>query len=70
MHASITDLAIGSFIVCGCVCLLVISAKEIEKPEPIIRRVEVCSPRSIDNYPPVELRRIAAARERMERVRK
>lgn len=37
--------------------------------EPVVKRVETCSPRSIDNYSPTELRRIAGARERMGRVK-
>ena len=46
-----------------------IAERVYNNPVHIERRVEVCSPRSIDSYPPIELRRIAAARERMERVR-
>ena len=43
--------------------------KEMEPPKVITKRVEVCSPRSVDNYSPIELRRMAAARERMGRVK-
>lgn len=37
--------------------------------EPVIKRVEVCSPRSVDQYSPLELRRMATMRERLARVK-
>ncbi len=62
---TLLEIAEGVFIVAGCACLLTVMAKDIEKPEPIVKRVQVCSPRSIDAYSPTELRRIANARVRM-----
>lgn len=56
-------------IVAGCTCLLVVTAKDMDGPVTKVKRIEVCSPRSVDQYSPIELRRIAAARERMGRVK-
>lgn len=66
---TLLEIAEGVFIVAGCACLLVVTAKEIDPPETVIKRVETCSPRSVDNYSPTELRRIAGARERMGKVK-
>ena len=66
---TLREITEGVFIVAGCACLLTVMAKDIEKPEPIVKRVEVCSPRSVDAYSPIELRRMAAARERLGRVK-
>lgn len=66
---TLREITEGVFIVAGCACLLTVMAKEIDKPAPVIKRVEVCSPMSVDAYSPVELRRIAGARERMGRVK-
>lgn len=55
----------------GAVCSAVTVAEVAKHYEtPKIKRVEVCSPRSVDSYPPVELRRIAAFREREEKNRR
>jgi len=48
---------------------LIYTAYEMRGPEVIVKRVETCSPRSVDNYSPTELRRIAGARERMGRIK-
>ena len=40
------------------------------KPQVIVKRVETCSPRSVDNYSTTELRRIAGARDRLARTPK
>ena len=63
------DSAIGFIGVVGSVCLLVYTGYEMRVPETVIKRVQVCSPRSVDQYSPTELRRMAGARERMERVK-
>ena len=39
------------------------------KPRVLERRVEVCSPRSVDAYSSADLRSIAAMRERLAKVR-
>lgn len=66
---TLRDIAQVTFIVTGCTCLLVVTAKDMDSPQIVVKRVEVCSPRSVDAYSPIELRRIAAARERMGRVK-
>lgn len=66
---TLREITEGVFIVAGLTCLLVVSAKEMNSPKVITKRVETCSPRSIDNYSPVELRRIATQRERLGRVK-
>lgn len=66
---TLREITEGVFIVAGCACLLVVTAKEMEPPKVITKRVETCSPRSIDNYSPVELRRIATQRERLAKVK-
>ena len=65
---TLREITEGVFIVAGLTCLLVVSAKEME-PKVIVKRVQTCSPRSVDNYSPVELRRIATQRERLGRVK-
>ena len=65
---TLREITEGVFIVAGLTCLLVVSAKEMET-KVIVKRVETCSPRSIDNYSPVELRRIATQRERLAKVK-
>ncbi len=59
---------LSSFIICGCVCLLYVVTKE-EPRKPTVKRVEVCSPRSVDAYSPTELIRIAQERRRQERIK-
>lgn len=66
---TLREITEGVFIVAGCACLLVVTAKDMDATQTVVKRVEVCSPRSVDNYSPIELRRIAAARERMGRVK-
>lgn len=66
---TLREITEGVFIVAGCACLLIVTAKDMDEPRVIVKRIETCSPRSIDNYPPVELRRIANARERLGRVK-
>ena len=65
---TLREITEGVFIVAGCACLLTVMAKDIE-PKVIVKRVETCSPRSVDQYSPTELRRIANMRERLERVK-
>jgi len=66
---TLKDISQVVFIVAGCTCLLVVTAKEMDDPKTIVKRVETCSPRSVDNYSPTELRRIAGARERLAKVK-
>lgn len=66
---TLREITEGVFIVAGLTCLLVVTAKDMDATQTVVKRVEVCSPRSVDAYSPIELRRIAAARERMGRVK-
>lgn len=66
---TLREITEGVFIVAGLTCLLVVSAAEMDGPKVIVKRVQTCSPRSVDNYSPVELRRIANMRERLGRVK-
>lgn len=66
---TLREITEGVFIVAGLTCLLVVSAKDMDEPKVIVKRVQTCSPRSVDNYSPVELRRIATQRERLGRVK-
>ena len=66
---TLREIAEGVFIVAGCACLLTVMAKDMDEPKVIVKRVQACSPRSVDNYSPVELRRIANMRERLAKVK-
>ena len=66
---TLREITEGVFIVAGLTCLLVVSAKDMDEPKVIVKRVQTCSPRSVDNYSPVELRRIATQLERLGRVK-
>lgn len=66
---TLREITEGVFIVAGLTCLLVVTAKDMDEPKVIVKRVQTCSPRSVDNYSPVELRRIATQRERLAKVK-
>lgn len=54
---------LGLCVMCG------ITAYEMRSPETVVKTVQSCSPRSVDNYSPTELRRMAAQRERLSKVK-
>jgi len=65
---TLREITEGVFIVAGCACLLIVTAKDMDEPKVIVKRVEVCSPRSVDAYSPAELIEMGKTRKRMAAI--